>query len=90
MERGLGLTQARKTFSDLIERVYYQGDSYIINRHGKPAAAVVPVNVYENWKRQREEFFNLIRDIQTEANLSAQEAEELATEAIAAVRAGTG
>ena len=90
MERGLGLTQARKTFSDLIERVYYQGDSYIINRHGKPAAAVVPVNVYENWKRQREEFFNLIRDIQTEANLSAQEAEELATEAIAAVRASTG
>jgi len=86
MESGLGITKARKEFSDLIEKVYYQGDSYIINRHGKPAAAVVPIQVYENWKQQREEFFNLIRDMQTEADLDPQEAEQLATEAVVAIR----
>ncbi|RLD09408.1 MAG: hypothetical protein DRI56_04390 [Chloroflexota bacterium] len=90
MEKTLGVTKARQEFSDLIEKVYYQGDAYLISRHGKPAAAMVPVQVYENWKQQREEFFDLIRNIQTEANLDPQEAEELAAEAVAAVRAKTG
>jgi len=70
MEKTLGITQAREKFRDLVERVQYKGDMYIINRHGKPAAAVVPVELYESWKRQREEFFDLIREIQ-EANIDA-------------------
>jgi prevent-host-death family protein len=41
MERELGITKARETLSDVVERVQFQGDTYIISRHGKPAAAVV-------------------------------------------------
>ncbi|MBL7063727.1 MAG: type II toxin-antitoxin system Phd/YefM family antitoxin [Anaerolineae bacterium] len=70
MDRILGITRAREEFSNIIEQVQYQGDSYIISRHGKPAAAVVPIEVYENWKRQREAFFDAIRRIQ-EANKDA-------------------
>ena len=87
MERVLGITKAREDFSTIIEQVQYQGDSYIISRHGRPAAAVVPVEVYETWKRQRNEFFDLIRQAQQEANLSPEEADRLAAEAVAAVRA---
>ena len=64
MERKLGLTEARQNFSELVEGVQYRGDTYIINRHGKPAAAVVPLNVYENWKRQRTQFFDSVQKIQ--------------------------
>ncbi len=70
MERVLGITEARQAFSNLVEQVQYQGDSYIISRHGKPAAAVVPVEVYESWKHQRKELFDAIRKIQ-EANRDA-------------------
>lgn len=70
MEKRLGITQAREKFRDLVERVQYKGDMYIINRHGKPAAAVVPVELYQSWKRQREEFFDLISVIQ-ESNIDA-------------------
>ena len=70
MERVLGITEARQEFSSVVERVQYQGDSYIISRHGKPAAAVVPVEVYEGWKRQRKDLFDAIRRIQ-EANRGA-------------------
>ncbi len=87
MERVLGITKAREEFSNLIEQVQHQRDSYIISRHGKPAAAVVPIEVYENWKRQREELFDLIRQMQQEANLTPEEADRLAAEAVAAVRA---
>lgn len=64
MERELGITKARETLSDMVERVQFQGDTFIISRHGKPAAAVVPIEVYENWKRQRREFFDAVRRLQ--------------------------
>ena len=71
MERLLGITQARDELSRIIERVQHQGDSYIISRHGKAAAAVVPLRVYQNWKRKREELFESIRQFQT-ANEDAE------------------
>lgn len=64
MERKLGVAEARENFSDIVEQVQYQGDTYLISRHGKLAVAVVPVEVYEAWKRQRMIFFDSIRQIQ--------------------------
>lgn len=87
MEKVLGVTETRKTLSNIVERVQYQGDVYLISRYGKPAAAVVPVEVYENWQRQREEFFELVRDMQKEADLSPEQADQVAAEAVAAIRA---
>ncbi len=43
MKKVLGVTKARETLSSIVERVQHQGDTYLISRHGKPAAAVVPV-----------------------------------------------
>jgi prevent-host-death family protein len=65
MERELGITKARETLSDVVEQVQYQGATYIISRHGKPAAAVVPIEVYETWKRQRKAFFDAVRRLQS-------------------------
>ena len=67
MERRLGVTEAREKFSDVVDKVQYQGDTYVISRRGKPAAAVVPVEVYENWKQQRRTLFDAVRKLQ-EAN----------------------
>ena len=86
MEKVLGVTQARTEFSTLVEQVQHQGDTYIINRHGRPAAAVVPVHVYEQWKQQRNEFFEQIRQAQQQADLDPEEAKRIAAEAVAAAR----
>jgi prevent-host-death family protein len=64
METTVGVTEAREKLSEIIESVQYRRDAYIINRHGKPAAAVVPVEVYESWKQRRKELFDLIRKFQ--------------------------
>lgn len=91
MERKLGITEARGNFSEIVEKVQYQGDTFIISRHGKPAAAVVPVEVYENWKRQRRQFFDAIRKIQ-DANLDTDPDEVMrdVLQAQQAVRATIG
>lgn len=86
MERRLGITEARGDFGNIIEKVQYQGDIYIISRHGKPAAAVVPIDIYERWKQERRKFFDLIRQTQRLVDLSPEEAERLADEAVVSVR----
>jgi prevent-host-death family protein len=86
MEKNLGVTEAREKFSEIIEKVQYQGDAFVISRHGKQAAAVVPITVYENWKRQREEYFAAVRKLQEQINLDPAEADRIALEAQQAVR----
>ncbi len=88
MERELNVTKAREKFSDLVEGVQFQGDAYIISRHGKPAAAIVPIEVYESWKRERAAFFDLIRTAQGAADLDPETANLLASEAAMAARSG--
>ncbi len=60
----IGLTEARRQFTRIVNRVMYQGDAYIIKKQGKPAAAIVPLEVYEQWQARRSRFFELIREIQ--------------------------
>jgi len=86
MEKKIGLAQARKEFSKVINDVQYQGESYIISRHGEEAAAVVPLQVYQNWIEGRENFFNSIREIQSASNLDPQQAKKLAEESVAHAR----
>lgn len=64
VEKTIGVTKAREEFRRIVDNVQYQGDKYVINRHGKPAVAVVPIQVYENWKLQRKRLFDLMRDVQ--------------------------
>ena len=70
MEWQLGITEARKQLAQIVDQVKYKGEYYVIIRHGQPAAAVVPLDVYRQWKERREELFDAIRRVQ-EANADA-------------------
>ena len=60
MRKTISALKARKNLGELLEEVYYRGDQYIIERAGKPMAAVVPLSQLEAWQEQREEFFRSI------------------------------
>ena len=64
MKRHLSAMDARKRFGELLEEVHYRGDEIIIERAGKPMAALVPVAQYEQWQARRkaamDRFFALI------------------------------
>jgi len=70
MERKLDITEARKQLANIVDRVSYRGENYVIVRHGQEAAAVVPMDVYRRWKAERSELFKVIREVQ-EANPGA-------------------
>lgn len=44
----VGVEEARKSLGDLVSRVAYAGDRYVITRHGRPMAALVPVTDQDN------------------------------------------
>ena len=87
MERRLDITEARKQLARIVDQVRYRGDNYIIVRHGQPAAAVVPMDVYRRWKQEREELFAILRETQAAyADADPQQAMQDVLEAQQAVR----
>lgn len=90
-EKTIPAYEARRQFGKMIRDVE-KGDSYIVERHGEPAVAVVPLRVYERSKRKRDRFMEIMRKAQENSrrnypDMTEEEAMELALEAVAAVRA---
>lgn len=63
MRKTVSAMRARGNLGQILEEVYYRGDQYIIERSGKPMAAVVPVEQYEQWQKEREAFFALVDQV---------------------------
>lgn len=87
MEKKVGAFEARRQFGRILQEVVADRDKYVIERHGQPVAAVVPIEVYEQWKRQRRAFFDRVRQIAEDSDVAEEEADGLVGEAIRAVRA---
>jgi prevent-host-death family protein len=91
MEKKISSYEARRQFGKVLRDVE-RGDSYVVERHGEPAAAVVPLQMYERWKRERDEFLKILHEAQQNSleydpTMTEEKAMEIALEAVAEVRA---
>lgn len=86
MEKVVAAFDARRQFGRLLGDVIGKHDMFVVERHGQPVAAVVPIEVYEQWKRQREAFFQQWEGIARRVDLPEDEAMQVAGEAVRAVR----
>lgn len=91
MEKALGMTEARTRLAELVDQVRYQGVTVTLLKSGKPAAVLVPVELFERWKAERRAAGEAMRRIQASVTepLSDEEAMSLAVEAQKAVRKDT-
>ncbi len=64
-----------------------RGDMFVVERHGEPVAALVPIEVLEQWKRSRQEFFDELGRMAEGAGVAPEEADDLVRQEVAAVRA---
>ena len=87
MEKRVSAFDVRRGFGQMLQDILKRGDKFVVERHGTPVAVVVPIEVYEQWKQQRERFFETLRTAQAAADLTEEAAARLAVEAIEAVRA---
>ena len=63
MTKRINALKARKNLGQLLEEVYYNGDQYVIERAGRPMAAVVPVWQLEEWQKRRQRFFGMVGEL---------------------------
>ena len=88
MQKQLGLSEVRGRLSQIINGVIYDRDIYIISKQGKPAAAVVPLDVLEQWQAERDRLFEVMDEVHEQnQDLDPDELMEVILEAQQAVRA---
>src|SRR5205823_5483076 len=61
-------------------------DEVIVEHHGEPVAAVVPVEVLRYWQQSKRAFFDTMREISARVDMSEEEVDELIEEVIREVR----
>ena len=90
MEKTISAFEARRNFGKVLQDIVACSDKIIVERHGEAVAVIVPVEVYEQWQRSRKAFFDTMRIAAERANMSPEEADELAAEAVRWARSNKG
>lgn len=87
MVKKVNALKARKNLGQLLEEVYYKGDQYIVERAGRPMAAVVPIWQLEGWQKRRERFFGAVEELwEKNRGVKPETVEREVAEAVRAVR----
>ena len=60
-EKTISVIEAQRHFGNMLQDVAIKGDKFVVERNGEPIAVIVPVQLYEQWKRWKEAFFERIR-----------------------------
>lgn len=55
--------KARQNFGGLLEAVYHRGHRFIIERAGRPMAAMIPLWELQEWQDRREGFFGQMEEV---------------------------
>ena len=84
MEKTLAAPEVGRRFDEVLDDVAGNGrrSVYVVEREGRPVAALIPIAIYEQWKRDRDAFFQQMEAASQRANLSPEEADRLADEAV--------
>lgn len=63
MRKTISTQELKIHIGEVVDAVRLQGTHYIIERRGKPVAAVVPVEIEESSQRERREFFDFMERV---------------------------
>ncbi len=84
MRKTINALKVRQNLGTLLNEVLLKNDQFIIERNGKPMAAVIPVWQFEQWKEKREAFFKMLNKVrQRNRRVSEKTLEKEVSEAIA-------
>jgi prevent-host-death family protein len=84
MERSIGATALRQRLTDVLQAVREQRETYVVETFGRPQAAIVNLDEYEQFRRfrqEREVFFDWLEDTaerNAERNVGLSDEEVLA------------
>jgi len=78
----------RDRLGEILDEAHYQGNEFVIQRRGKPLAAIIPFEAYEQMQRRREAAFKVLHEIwEANKDVDPDELAEDVERAVAEVRA---
>ena len=83
----IGARDIRQRFAEILGKVGFGGDIAVVERSGKPMAALIPIEMYEQMIAEREARFQIVEKIRAaHANFTPEEIERDVAQAIKKVR----
>ncbi len=85
----ISITEARTRLGELVDQVRYTGEGVLLTKNGKPAVAIVPMHVYEEYTDRRGRLAALVEKARAnvaETGITETEISALVNRAIAEVR----
>ncbi len=83
----IGARDIRQRFAEILGKVGFGGDIAVVERSGKPMAALIPIEMYEQIIAEREARFQIVEKIRAvQANFTPEEIERDVAQAIKKVR----
>lgn len=88
MLKKINAVKARQIFGQIMNEVQLRNDEYIIERNGKPIAALVPVWTIINRQKKTENFFTLLDNARSNIpeNMSEETVQKIIKDSIKKVR----
>jgi len=87
MLREITMGDINKDAGRLITAVEMRGDTFIVSRYGRPAAALVPIEVWQIYENNRERLHAFLAECQAEqAEKNPAKTEQVIAEAMAELR----
>jgi prevent-host-death family protein len=87
MAKHVGAKEARSNFSDLIGSIRFGNEEIIVERSGKPMAAMIPVETYERLVAERRARFEVLDRIHARlSDTPPEEIEKDVADAVSEVR----
>lgn len=77
---------ARRSFGTLLQSIA-KGNNVVIERHGEPVAAMIPIEEYQALQTEKKVFFDTLRHTALAVNEDEKKSMQLALEAQKIVRA---
>ena len=89
MKRTISTQELKGRIGELVDAVRLRGDRYIVERRGKPVAALVPLAVNESYERDRLRLFDLIDEVHEQnRGLPPEKIDKAVAQAVAQARRG--
>ena len=77
------IEDARKKLGDLVDGARLRGDQYIISKKGKPAAALVPLEIVQRHEESKKSLLRLIEEVhEKNKGKKTEEIERIIDEAV--------
>ncbi len=59
----LDTNSVRDRLGEILDEAHYQGNEFVIQRRGKPLAAIIPYSTYEQMEKRRQNAFRVFHEI---------------------------